>query len=433
MISTDCISRIIPDFLMESDHFFLLVTDVEGKVMRFNKGFEHINSNPMGLQFADFLSTDSEEEFNYSLDLMLSTPKIRRHLMLEHPTLHNGGFSQIWWEFSVLTTPDMDISGIFGIGVGMNFLDQDMPWDNLVDVLGLGEVILDSQFRIKSWDQKILDWFDPQKDHWSDSHLLDIFSFQDYTGLPVVLSQIAQGDRPRCFSLHFTKGEKAEFGALFTISQKGYHLFLMPKPSTSIRQPEKPMISGSIMKLLHGAVFVLNKSGILLQQNDAARKLGISWKGESFHEGYFLNFPSTSSDFSKLSQAIQEGQYGLSSEFELSHFNQAKEFECLKVVVKPIPDEFSSQGGILIQLWNITSQRSELEKFNLEKERIKDLASIPSHILRGPLSSILGILELLDHSQLDLENQKLFKHLKPLAKELDHAIRQHSKKMSTFS
>jgi hypothetical protein len=327
----------------------------------------------------------------------------------------------------------MDISGIFGIGVGMNFLDQDMPWDNLVDVLGLGEVILDYQFKIKSWDQKILGWFDPQKDHWMDSHLLDIFSFQDYIGLPEVLSQITQGDRPRCFSLHLTKGEKAEFGALFTISQKGYHLFLMPKPSPTIRQPEKPLISGAIMKLLTGAVFVLNKSGILLQQNEAARKLGVSWKGESYSEGYFLNFPNSSSDFSRLGQAIQEGQYGLSSEFELSHFNPNKKFESWKVIVKPMPEEFSSQGGILIQLWNITSQRSELEKICLEKERIKDLASIPSHILRGPLSSILGILELLDPSHLDLENQKLFKHLKPLANELDHAIRQHSKKMSTFN
>ncbi|WP_111672304.1 nitrogen regulation protein NR(II) [Algoriphagus litoralis] len=418
---------------MESDHFFLLVTDVEGKVMRYNKGFERINPNPIGRQFSDFLSPNSEEEFDYSLDLMLGTPKIRRHLMLDHPSLQLGEFSHVWWEFSVLTTPDMDISGVFGIGVGMHFLEQDMPWDNLVDVLGFGEIILDTQFVIKSWDQKIVKWFDPLLENWLDSPVSEVFYYEGYNGLPHILSQISLGDRPKCFSLFLSKADKTEFAALVTMSHKGYHLFLMPKPCNFNNQPEKPLISSQVMKLFAGAVFVLNKSGILLQQNEDAKKLGTSWTGEPFPTGYFLNLPNSSKDFAKLSSAIEEAHNGKSTEFEFRNLISRKEFECWKVIVKPIQADISQLGGILIQFLDITALRSELAQLILEKERIKDLASIPSHILRGPLSSILGILELLDPSQLDSENQKLFSHLKPLAKELDHAIRQHSKRMSSLT
>ena len=210
---------------MESDHFFLVVTDVEGKVLKCNRGFETIHPDPLDFQFSGFLSPNSEEEFQYSLDLMLGTPKIRRHLMLDHPSLQKGGSSQVWWEFSVLTTPDMDISGIFGIGVGMQFLEQDMPWDNLVDVLGFGEIILDSQFKIKSWDQRILNWFDPHQERWRDSYLPDIFLFQNFGGPSKIFSQLTFGDRPKCFLISSRKKIQSDFAALITARQNGYHLF----------------------------------------------------------------------------------------------------------------------------------------------------------------------------------------------------------------
>lgn len=95
--------------------------------------------------------------------------------MLDHPALRAEGFSQVWWEFSVVTTPEMDISGIIGIGVGMQFLEQDMPWNNLVDVLGFGEIVLDSDFKFLSWDEKIKSWFDPEKENWSERNLSDVF------------------------------------------------------------------------------------------------------------------------------------------------------------------------------------------------------------------------------------------------------------------
>ena len=101
--------------------------------------------------------------------------------------------------------------------------------------------------------------------------------------------------------------------------------------------------------------------------------------------------------------------------------------------MKPLAiDPQMEPEGVILQVFDITFLKSQVIQVNRENERLRELALSPSHILRGPLSSIIGILELIDAKQLDKENQKLFSYLKPLTKELDQTIRLHAKKMSTF-
>ena len=72
-------------------------------------------------------------------------------------------------------------------------------------------------------------------------------------------------------------------------------------------------------------------------------------------------------------------------------------------------------------------------RINLQEKEIqtlRELAIRPSHILRSPLSSMLGLLDLIDYRKLDEENQKYISYLKPLAQELDEVIRNNAKKMS---
>jgi PAS domain-containing protein len=417
---------------MESGHFFLFVADVEGKVIRFNRGFERINSNPLDLNFSNFLSSRSEKEFNYSLELMLGSPKIRRHLMLEHPVLRGSGFSQVWWEFSVVTTQDMDISGIIGIGVGMQLLEQDMPWNNLVDVLGFGEVVLDEELRIKAWDERILNWVDPKKENWTGKSVMDIFSFQEFNHINEMLSQLNFGDKPRCFLINRTNPEREVYAALMTVSSTGYHLFLMPKPIPIPSKPEKSLISQQMFRLFPGAVFVLGKNGKLIQQNDAAKNVGRVWKGRAYSEGFLFHFPDQPKRFSKLLKGIEDAKSGQDSELELKLLSSDNEFIFWNAVIKPILNELDQVEGVLIQVVETTAEKAQLIKVRRENERLRDLALSPSHVLRGPLSSMMGIIELFDLKQLDKENQKLFGYLKPLTKELDSIIRHHSKKVSTF-
>lgn len=432
MISTENIEKLIPDFLMESGHFYLVIADVEGRIFKFNRNFEKISENPSDLDFADFLSPHSAAEFSYSLELMLGAPKIRRHLLLEHPTTEAEGVSQIWWEFSVITTPDMDISGIIGIGVGMQFLEQEMPWNNLVDVLGFGKIVLDDDFRIKSWDDRISAWFQPNLDVWANRKLMETNSFRGISQLSFVLDNFSHEVKPKCFLFQTNERSQASYAALLIGSPEGYHLFLVPKEISKTVQQEKRLISDQVLYSLPGSVLVLANSGRLIQQNDDAKQLARIWKGRAYSEGYTLNFPNQPNRFAKLVRAIEEAKKGISSDLELKLLMPNQEFVFWSASVRPIPYDSDMPEGILIQIMDITSVKSQVVQLTRENERLRDLALSPSHVLRGPLSSIMGLLELIDVKKLDQENQKLFAYLKPLTKELDQTIRHHAKKMSTF-
>ncbi|WP_147392260.1 nitrogen regulation protein NR(II) [Algoriphagus lacus] len=419
--------------MMESGHFYLVITDIDGKILKFNRNFEKISADPFDYQFSNFLSPNSESEFTYSLELMLGAPKIRRHLLLEHPTMINEGFSQIWWEFSVITTPDMDISGIIGIGVGMQFLEQEMPWNNLVDVLGFGKIILDRDFKVRSWDERIAQWFEPDLEKWNKKNLLDTPSFKGNSQLSFVLETFSYEIKPRCFLIQTNEPESISFAALLIGCQEGYNLFLVPKDLPSSSQLDKKLIPEPVLDTLPGSVFVLSNSGKLLQQNASAKELARIWKGRAYSEGYTLNFPNQPNRFSKLLRAIEEGKKGQSSDLELKLLMPNQEFAFWNASVRPIPLNSEFPEGIVIQVWDSTPLKSQIVQLNRENERLRDLALSPSHILRGPLSSMMGLLELIDAKQMDQENQKLFGYLKPLTKELDQIIRQHAKKMSAFN
>jgi hypothetical protein len=93
LISKENIESLIPDFMMEAGRFCLVIMDVDGRIIKFNMNFQKICPDPKYDQFEKFLSPNSEAEFSYSLELLLGAPKIRRHLMLEHPLAVKGGFS----------------------------------------------------------------------------------------------------------------------------------------------------------------------------------------------------------------------------------------------------------------------------------------------------------------------------------------------------
>lgn len=65
--------------------------------------------------------------------------------------------------------------------------------------------------------------------------------------------------------------------AILTVSKKGYHLFLMPKSVPYNTIPAKPLISPQTLSLFSGVVFVLNKLGKLVQQNEQAKKIWVKF------------------------------------------------------------------------------------------------------------------------------------------------------------
>ena len=77
-------------------------------------------------------------------------------------------------------------------------------------------------------------------------------------------------------------------------------------------------------------------------------------------------------------------------------------------------------------------KKLEFKRVEEKNKLLREVAYIQSHLLRSPLSSMLGLLDLIDKKQLDAENTKYFSYLKPLAQELDMVIRENARKVNEF-
>lgn len=413
---------------MDSGHFHFVILDVEGRVLRRNRSFEKMTPDSLGKEFWKFLSLETAEEFCYSLELMLSSPKIRRHLMLEHSSPDDFRFSQIWWEFSIVTNLEMDISAVIGIGVGLHLLEQEMPWNNLVDVLGFGRISLDKNFRILSWDDRISRWFGEHVKEWNLKALIQTKEFGEESVILEGLHSVLDTGKPYCFVLDLRQYSEHGFAALLAPAPEGYHFFLVPKESPIQGSKERKIFSDKDLDLIQGAVLILDRKGRLVQYNEEAKRYSSEFLGHPLEIDSPLGIAKSSQKFIKFSRAIEGAKKGLPSKFEQNLFVSKNEIKFWEVSVRPFRDFKGDVKGILIQLLDISGLKNQIFRLHQELDQLRELPSIPSHIYRGPLSSIIGILELIDGNELSPDNQKLFSYLKPLALELDQSIRNQAKR-----
>ncbi|KOY87162.1 hypothetical protein AD998_14300 [bacterium 336/3] len=103
----------------------------------------------------------------------------------------------------------------------------------------------------------------------------------------------------------------------------------------------------------------------------------------------------------------------ISSERELNFPNGTK----LWVQTRMFPVFNDNQG-----VWAVSFNYTNIDKLKRQNASLEEIAYIQSHTIRRPLSSILGLIDIIDKSKLDDENAKLFEYMKQAAQELDTVI-----------
>ncbi|MBD0255698.1 MAG: GAF domain-containing protein [Cytophagales bacterium] len=88
----------------------------------------------------------------------------------------------------------------------------------------------------------------------------------------------------------------------------------------------------------------------------------------------------------------------------------------------PTVDQHGEIIGVTISISNIDeSKRAEL-LIQAQNEQLLKIAHLQSHQIRGPVATILGLLQLLNRSSLTQENAQLIKYLEVSALKLDETI-----------
>lgn len=126
----------------------------------------------------------------------------------------------------------------------------------------------------------------------------------------------------------------------------------------------------------------------------------------------------------------------LSSEngFKLKKYLQGKEGNTIIIQSYGIAtkNKKGNTVGYVAAFQNITEQETFLQSLEAKNKQLQELAADQSHLVRAPLARILGIIELIQHIELESsEKIKLIKNLKTSGQELDEALKDMSQKMGT--
>jgi hypothetical protein len=249
--------------------------------------------------------------------------------------------------------------------------------------------------------------------------------------LPQKLQHLKNSTKPSCLVLSDSKSG-IEFSSIYLVLNRKPHLFILPR-AREVREKNLELPFSNIqLNSLPGSIWVLNQHFEFIQQNQAALDTVQLWTGRNDESSFSTILKSNPDEYNRLSKFFEKAFEGKSSDIELKINPIDSKPSYWYVGIKPI---FDSAGLICsifvngIELNRLSKRLSTLESENL---LLKEVMMKPSYILRSPLSSMLGLLDLIDPKQLDAENQKYFSYLKPLAKELDAVIRSNAKQINYF-
>lgn len=83
------------------------------------------------------------------------------------------------------------------------------------------------------------------------------------------------------------------------------------------------------------------------------------------------------------------------------------------------------------EVWAVSLNYINIDILKKQHAQLEEIARLQSHSVRRPLTSILGLIDLLEKDELSQENQKILDYLKYAALELDMVIHQIVKKTET--
>lgn len=411
----------IPVFLEESEHFLCVLLDVEGNVQEANQLFFQRAKGKTADSIFELIISDNQMEMEELLERLLLNPKSKGHFLMRW---ESGNISDsIWWEFSMVVNHENDPIGFVGIGLPLHYLEEDLPLEHLLDLLDYGVIKVDTQWNILEAD-------DFSRNLLQIPSIIDqkynIESFISF--LPEEIEKLKQWDgREKFLQIDGTalKGGRLKL----TLFKQGENTLILVGFGSSLnfRKSTDEYISQEALELMPGPVWVIDEKLLLLQSNSKAVQVSEYWAYKKPSFGIELNLGQKLGFYGKILHKIADLELGEESSFEWK-INSSERRELWQFRIKKV----KSSAVFLIQGNNLSHVQKRIENIQQENQQLKELVVQPSYILRSPLSSMLGLLDLIDYRKLDSENKKYFSYLRPLAEELDQVIRTNAKQVAQF-
>ncbi|GAB2607310.1 PAS domain-containing protein [Belliella aquatica] len=436
------IDKMIPDYLLNSTQLYVAGLDIDGHVNFIGKKFE--TEFPLFKKefyvhnFSNFLEENDHGLFEFLLSDLLGSPNKSKQVFLN---LSNQ--KKVNWEFSILKSDEGDIMGVLGIG-------------HEVAVAITVKSEIEEIYKKSGFDLSIVEnIYFKLNDQWEISFVND--AAQKFFGkcsnslLSKTIWQVYPNNKLHQSALQFKKAKEEneiivfeerrpdieKWFKVFIVCHKS-EMHVMMKDITKEKTNElavqqAQMNLKSIIEHADENYFLVDLELNIVSFNTNAKKLVKTYFRKELKEGDdFLPYllAGLEEQFLKDLETVFAGN-SITYEKVVNH-NRTNEEVWFEHKFFPLFNSDRKVIGFVYANKNIEEKKLEFKRVEEKNKVLREVAYIQSHLLRSPLSSMLGLLDLIDKKQLDTENTKYFSYLKPLAQELDMVIRENARKINEF-
>ncbi|RZS97211.1 PAS domain-containing protein [Cecembia calidifontis] len=425
---------LVPDYLKNSELLFVCVLDIEGQVFfagkQFLKLFEPNGADIFEKNFRETLHKGNKFDLNDFLLQVSERPNHRTQIELIHGNL------LIKWEFSVLRNEEGDFSGILAVGHKVSDTFPQLPVvPNLENIDMQSDIFvqLNAAWEITHLNSKAIEFFERRPSELMGKTIWQVYPDQTFYKHALEFKKAKESKTLRVFE-EFNASNGRHYKIY--VYPKALGIDLIFKDITVVQKLSEDfkMVNLTLQAVLDFSdenIFIISKDLRIFGFNNKAQSLTKFVFGKSLKKGdKFLGFLMSDMDefFLKHVEDIFKGiSFSFDQEILLDKGGQ-KIWYNHKFF--PLKDLEGQVRGFLYSCKDIHEEKIGQEKLIKQNKLMREVLYNQSSTLRSPLSSILGLLELIDKDQLDKENRKYFSYLKPLAQELDQVIRNNSKQIS---
>ncbi|EKB48996.1 PAS domain S-box protein [Cecembia lonarensis] len=435
MLKIQELEYLVPDFLKNSDLLYVSVMDSEGQIFLSNNLFKQL-FKPFGTDnyeknFLEICHKRNQWDFHDFLIQVIEKPNHKIHVDLVHA--HN---LLIKWEFSTLQNEEGDFAGILAVGhkffEGTSLKGQESHTLK-PDITAEVKVSLDFNWEITDANLAAETFFDRKF-----NELIGKTIWQVYPDLNVYQHALEFKKARETKSMRVFEEFNSKNGRYYKVFvyPKNLGLDLVFRDVTEIQGLSAQLLKTkltleALMEHSPEEIFFVGKDLRIFGFNNRAKLWVKEQFGKTLKNGdKFLNFLPGDMDevFLKYMEEILAGQsLQIHKEVLQQPYGNAIWFAHN---FYPLKEKDASVRGFVYAMKDIHEDKMSNDKLKKQNKIMREVIHTQSSTLRSPLSSILGLLELIDKNQLDKENKKYFSLLKPLAQELDKVIRNNSKQVS---
>jgi PAS domain S-box-containing protein len=175
-------------------------------------------------------------------------------------------------------------------------------------------------------------------------------------------------------------------------------------------------------------IHIISKEGKLVCYNksvevDALRVHGVPISiGLSFEELVYKSYPNLVDIYRSNFNKALSGETAVSEE-QMDLLNDGH-LVWMRAVYSPLYNENGDIDAVSMAMQSINEEKLAQELVNMQEVKLRLIAHINSHEVRGPLATLLGLVNLISNEENDLDELKNYnKKIKESANKLDLVIR----------